>query len=58
MTSEVRYNAFRDMRNKLKNTPANTFQSAQFKDVGEQMKKQINNLTSLVKKVNNKAILE
>ena len=58
MTSESRYNDFRDIRNKLKNMRANTFQSAQFKDVGEQMKKQINNLVSLVKKANNKVISE
>lgn len=58
MTSEVRYNNFKDIRNKLKNMPANNFQSPQFKDVGEQMKKQINNLISLVKKANNKAIVE
>lgn len=58
MISDFRYRAFRNMRNRLKNTNANPTASSQFKDLGHQMKKQINNLISLVKKQGNKAIKE
>ena len=46
MTSEVRYTAFKNFRNKLKNTFTKYDKSHPFKDMGAEMKIQIKNLIS------------